>query len=143
MTAQSTIASRYELDARGRVNPDYKSPEQTYGDALNFSAETTDDDRLIQDADATKTQADPTNESSASSKRGKRSLNDRLRGFVRQMNNSTYIYPTVTILIMTLVVIIAIFQQSVSLIIKVILILLLMAFLFYTIWQFRSKNIAT
>nr|WOJ45370.1 GrBNV_gp51-like protein [Apis mellifera nudivirus] len=105
---------------------DYKTPEQTYNKALNFDSENESDSN------------DPKN-GQQQQQQQKQSINERLKNFMRRINDSAYIYPTVTILIVTLIVIITIFQQSVSLIIKVILILVFMAFLFYTIWQFRAK----
>lgn len=126
---------------------EYKTPSRTLSDALNFDA------TLAADAAATN-RASMTSSGERWSKRSKRSVNDaddvdvasRSRGFMEsvkrvvvKLNDSTYVYPGIAIFVVTLFSVIVLFQSGTSMLVKALAILLLVAFLLYTVRQFKKK----
>lgn len=140
--------SRFGIKKPSEESPNmslnFKTPERTLEDALNFNVVATTDDETTTTNNNTFTGYDVAASESANTEgaktRAKRSVNQRLKQFMQRMNNSAFVYPTITILVMTLIVIVVIFQSSISMIIKVLLVLVLLAFLTYTVWQFRGNK---
>lgn len=97
---------------------DYKTPEQTYRDALNFAS------------------------TMASGNQGDgavKSMQGRLRAMLYTINDSQYLYPSVAVLTLVVCVVIVLLQKSCSFLVKCLFVVILLVFIIYTVIQFKSK----
>lgn len=102
---------------------DYKTPQTTFREAINFD-----------DAGANGESVDKT-----SVRKSISSLHAKFNNLMRRLNNSEYIYPTISVLAMTLLAILFIFNHNVSVIIKCLVVIILLLFIVYTVYQYRYK----
>lgn len=98
---------------------EYKTPQTTFTEAINF-------DNL-----------DKSDKMSVGSSIN--SLHAKFNNVLRRLNNSEYVYPTISVMIMTLMSTLFIFNHSVSVLMKCVIVLLLLIFIIYTIYQYRYK----
>lgn len=98
---------------------DYKTPEQTYRDALNF-------------ATAATAGSNPTDGTT-------KSIQGRLRAMLYSINDSQYLYPSVAVLTLVVCVVIVLLQKSCSFLIKCLFVVILLVFIVYTVFQFKDK----
>lgn len=99
---------------------DYKTPQETFTNAINFDAKV--------DEESGKTMSGTT-----------RTLQSKFNNLLRRINDSEYIYPTISVLMVTIMVIIVVFNQKINILIKCLAVVLLLLFIIYTIYQYRYK----
>lgn len=104
----------------------YKSPQQTYDEALNFNAVEEIGGGIAADTD---TSADNTS-----------NLQSKFSQVMKSLNNSEILYPTVVLVISAISLLVVVFQKSVSAIVKCVLILLYLAILVLTVYTFKNKG---
>lgn len=100
----------------GLLGLQYKTPQQAYMDALDFATA-----RISKSTDT----VNSTNPGI------------KINNMLRTLNDSKFVYPGVAIVMMSIIAIIMIFQKNMSLSLKIVIILLLLAFIVYTVLQFR------
>lgn len=105
------------------LNLNYKSPQQAYNDALNYS-----EDELDSSGNTTNT---------TDSKDKSRKVEKLMTNMLKSVNDSKYIYPTIAIIVLSILVVIVLFQK-ISLGIKILSVLLLLLFIAFTV--FINKN---
>lgn len=99
---------------------DYKTPQETFTNAINFDTKV--------DEESGKTMSGTT-----------RTLQSKFNNLLRRINDSEYIYPTISVLMVTIMVIIVVFNQKINILIKCLAVVLLLLFIIYTIYQYRYK----
>lgn len=104
----------------------YKSPQQTYDEALNFKAVEEIGGGIAADADKT---ADNTS-----------NLQSKFSHAMKSLNDSEILYPTIVLVISAISLLVVVFQKSVSAIVKCVLILLYLAILVVTVYTFKNKG---
>lgn len=102
----------------------YKSPQQTYDEALNFDAVLSDEERggsgaAVSDTSAVK--------------------DSKFSHLIKSINNSEILYPTIVLSISAISLLVIVFQKSVSTIVKCVLIILYIAILVVTVVAFKNK----
>lgn len=95
----------------------YRSPQQTYEDSLNF-----DNDVANQQRASVETQE----------------VRNKLRSFMANINNSDTLYPVVALIFYTLTMAIMLFQKM-SGFLKFLLVVIYLMFLVFTIMTFKSR----
>lgn len=131
MQAQSAadIALSSSSAASSNAIPlDYKTPEQTYRDALNFATAMTGGSGG--GGIASGNQSDGTTA---------KSMQGRLRAMLYSINDSQYLYPSVAVLTLVVCVIIVLLQKSCSFLVKCLFVVILLVFIIYTVFQFKDK----
>lgn len=63
----------------------------------------------------------------------------RILQMLREVNNSQFLYPGISIMVVSLLLIIMIFQKSINIIVKVLASVLYLIFIIYTVYNFRFK----
>lgn len=140
------------------IHIEYKTPQQSLEDALNFREQSTDETRNTQpsstntitrrqianasnsgDGVAAATAAAATvgslNPNIATNSMCK--MKDFVNTMMRKMNDTKYLYPSMAVLIMAIIVIIVLFQK-ISVIVKIICVVLLIVFMAATVVQFKQ-----
>lgn len=64
----------------------------------------------------------------------------RLRRLLGLINDSTYIYPSVSVFVVTIFTVVALFHRQSSILLKILAVLVLVAFVLYTVYQFQRKG---
>ena len=100
-------------------NMEYKTPQTTFTEAINF-------------------------DSAAGTNKGQvgksiSSLHAKFNNVMSRLNNSEFIYPTASVLAMTVMTIMFVFGHGGSIIMKCCAVLLLLLFVIYTVYQYRYK----
>lgn len=110
---------------------DYKTPQTTFTDAINFDAKV-----------AMSGGGDGNGGGVGSSGGSKASitttLHSKLNSLLQRLNDSEYVYPTISVLVATILVVICIFQP-INIFIKCLMIVILLMLVLYTIYQYRYK----
>lgn len=97
-----------------RLNLNYRSPQEAYNDALNYSEDDADDyAQSMQD------------------KHGK--MEKLMSNMLKGVNDSKYLYPAIAIIIITILVVLILFQK-IAVSTKVIASLLLIVFIAFTVF---------
>lgn len=122
-----TTAAAAATDNSNVLNIDYQSPQQALSDALNFT-NAFDTDPMLATAATT-----------AAIAGGSNKLNNTMRNMLKKFNDSKYIYPGVALLTIVILVILLVFQSTVSMMVKFIAILILILFAFYSVYQCKKN----
>lgn len=127
----------------------YKTPEQAYRDALNFSnLSPQQQQQLLQQRQLTggqdqSKQAGTLDGATDAALTGALMQNvanqNKIRDMLKRINDSRYMYPAVAVITLSLVVIITMFQRSVNFAVRCLLLVLLILFIAYTAYQFRGS----
>lgn len=123
-----TGAAKRESQQRHNEAPklNYKSPQQTYDEALNFNAV-----EELGDGIAAVTDMSTDNTSN---------LQSKFSHVMKTLNNSEILYPTIVLVISAISLLVVVFQKSVSAIVKCVLILLYLVMLVVTVYTFKNKG---
>lgn len=106
----------------------YKSPQQTYAEALNFDAHEDRDGGSGGGASAAVSETDSVSD-----------LQSKFKHLVKSINDSEILYPTVVLVVSAISLLVVVFQKSVSAVVKCVLILLYLAILVVTVFTFKNK----
>lgn len=93
----------------------YKTPEKTYQDALNFDNDKNNSIKTTNNI-------------------------DNFSMLMGKMNKFEYVYPAIAIFTLSITLIIIIYQKSLSTLIKGVLICIFIAFIAFTVIQFKNKK---
>lgn len=90
----------------------YTTPQQNYNNAAEFTTVTTNNPE---------------------------ELSRKVNSFIRTLNDSQLLYPTIANVIVVLLIVIILFQKSIGNGVKIFVSIVLVAFLAYTIYLFRGR----
>lgn len=127
VTGATNRESQKQKTPRTNETPrlNYKSPQQTYDEALNFAVAKELGGGIAADSD---TSADNTS-----------NLQSKFSHLMKSLNNSEILYPTIILVVSAISLLVVVFQKSVSAIVKCVMILLYLAILVVTVYTFKNK----
>lgn len=64
-----------------------------------------------------------------------------IKNMLQNVNDNKYLYPTVSIIVVLVMVLIVLFQKSISTMVKVLFFILLAMFIVYTVYRFKYSTI--
>lgn len=112
---------------------DYKTPEQTYRDAINFAT------GLVNSGGGGNNNIVLSNSTNEAAAAATKSMQGRLRAMLCSINDSRYLYPSVAVLTLVVCVVIVLLQKSCSFLVKCLFVVILLVFIIYTVFQFKDK----
>lgn len=133
--ADIALSSSVAASSSNAIPLDYKTPEQTYRDALNFATTATTTTTTTAAAAAAAAAAGGNRNDGLTAK----SMQGRLRAMLCSINDSQYLYPSVAVLTLVVCVIIVLLQKSCSFLVKCLFVVILLVFIIYTVFQFKDK----